>query len=81
MALDVMAFPKEAGRQVGVILPEALQEKIIIAWGPTSAALGLVAFLLLIPYAISRERHLGIAVTLKAKRARRQRGPQLLTRV
>jgi GPH family glycoside/pentoside/hexuronide:cation symporter len=69
VALDVMAFPKDAGKQVGVILPEALQEKIIIAWGPASAVLGLIAFLLLVPYGISRSRHDGITHALKAKRA------------
>ncbi|WP_293898277.1 MFS transporter [Phenylobacterium sp.] len=68
VALDVMRFPKEAGKQVGVILPEPLMDKIIIAWGPVAAALGLVALLLLIPYRISRVRHEDIATALKAKR-------------
>ena len=69
IALDLMRLPSGKGLKVGAVLPEALQDKILIAWGPASAALGLVALTLLVPYAISRARHDDITVALRAKRA------------
>ena len=69
VALDLLKFPKEAGRQVGVILPESLQSHLMIAWGPAAAVLGVIATLMLLPYAISRVRHDDIAARLKVKRA------------
>jgi len=68
-ALDAMAIPKEASKTVGIVLPEVLQSRIMIAWGPASAALGLIALLLLVPYAISRTRHDEITRALRSKRA------------
>lgn len=69
IALDVIQFPAEAGRHVGVILPEALLQKITIVWGPAAAAIAGISALMLAPYAISRKRHDEITVALKAKRA------------
>jgi glycoside/pentoside/hexuronide:cation symporter, GPH family len=69
VALDFLKFPKEAGRQVGVDLPEALQSHLMIAWGPAAAVLGVIATVMLLPYAITRARHDDIAARLKVKRA------------
>ena len=69
VALDLLKFPKEAGRQVGVVLPESLQSHLMIAWGPAAAVLGVIATLMLLPYAITRARHDDITARLRIKRA------------
>lgn len=69
IALDVLHFPKEAGRQINAVLPEDLLAGLAIAWGPASGFIALIATLMLIPYGITRARHDEIAVRLKAKRA------------
>jgi GPH family glycoside/pentoside/hexuronide:cation symporter len=69
IALDLIGFPKDVAKHVGAVLPSALQEKIIIAWGPAPAVFGLISFLLLVPYGINRVRHQRVTEALKAKRA------------
>ena len=69
VAIDLMRFPKVAGREVGAVLPEHLLAQLVIAWGPAAAVLGLGSVLLLLPYGITRRRHDDITARLKAKRA------------
>lgn len=70
VAIDILRFPKEAGRQVDAAVPEGVLRDLAFAWGPVPALMGVVAAALLIPYAISRARHEEIAAQLRAKRAR-----------
>lgn len=69
VALDLLHFPKDAGRHVGVVLPEEMQTQLIIAWGPAAAILAGISAAMLLPYAISRARHDDIAARLRLKRA------------
>ena len=69
VALDFLRFPKEAGRQVGVILPDSLQSHLMILWGPLPAILAIISALMLLPYVITRTHHEGIATAQKLKRA------------
>ena len=68
VALDLLRFPKDAGH-AGVILPEAMQERLILAWGPGAAVLGIIAIIVFAPYAITRRRHEQIATDLKTRRS------------
>ncbi|WP_293675911.1 MFS transporter [uncultured Phenylobacterium sp.] len=68
-ALDWMNFPQDAGRQINAVLPEHMLAQLILAWGPAAAVIGIVSLVMLLPYGITRERHVVIAATLKAKRA------------
>ncbi|MBU1377417.1 MAG: MFS transporter [Alphaproteobacteria bacterium] len=67
-ALDIIQFPKDAGRQVGLVLPQALQDKIIFAWGPFGALMVLASIAILAAYGISRRRHAEVAAALRLRR-------------
>ena len=68
-ALDLMAFPREAGAQVGATVSEDVIGKLILAWGFIPAALSTVGALVFASYAIGRVRQEEIATALKSKRA------------
>jgi GPH family glycoside/pentoside/hexuronide:cation symporter len=68
-ALDLMHFPREAGAQVGAVIPEDVIGKLILAWGFVPASLSVIGALIFLPYAITRARHAEIAAGLKVKRA------------
>lgn len=70
LALDILQFPKEAGRDIHAVLSEDVLAGLALAWGPISGLIAAVATAMLIPYAITRARHDEITVALKAKRAR-----------
>ena len=69
MALDVLRFPREAGRQVNAVVDESVLAGLVIAWGIVPAALCLIGAAVFWPYAISRKRQTEIAAALKVKRA------------
>lgn len=69
VALDLLRFPAEAGRQVGAVIPETVLSSLILAWGPLPAVMCIVGGLIFAPYAITRARHEEIAAALKLKRA------------
>lgn len=68
IAISLMAFPKDAGHQVGATLDEPLLKSLTFAWGPLAAVFGLLALLSLIPYRITRARHAEMTEQLTAKR-------------
>ena len=68
-ALDVIRFSKDAGRQVGLVLPEALQDRILFAWGPLGALMILASMTIVLAYGISRRRHAEVAAALRSRRA------------
>ena len=67
--LDFLHFPREAGRQIGAVVPEHVLSSLIVAWGPLPAVLCMVGAAIFLPYAITRSRQHDIAATLKLKRA------------
>lgn len=69
VALDMIHFPKEAGRQVHAVLPPDVLSGLAITFGPISGVIAIVASMMLIPYGISRARHVQIAQALSAARA------------
>ncbi|WP_337185441.1 MFS transporter [Phenylobacterium sp.] len=68
MALDLIGFPKDVGRQVGVVLPEPLLDRIVLAWGPGAAIFTLGSMVALAAYGITRRRHAEVAAALRARR-------------
>lgn len=69
LALDVIRFPRDAGRQVGLVLSETLQHRILFAWGPLGALMVLGSMAILAAYAISHRRHAEVTAILRARRA------------
>lgn len=67
-ALDLIRFPKDAGRQVGLVLSERLQDQIIFAWAPFGALMVLGSMGILAAYGISRRRHAEVAAALQMRR-------------
>jgi GPH family glycoside/pentoside/hexuronide:cation symporter len=68
-ALDALHFPKNAGTQVGAVVPEHVLRLLALAWGPLAAAFALAGTIALLPYAITRLKHHDIAGRVRAKRA------------
>ena len=68
MALDLIAFPKDIGRQVGVVLPVDVQQHLVIIWGPAAAVVAVASMVIFAGSNISRKRHAEIAASLKARR-------------
>jgi len=63
-ALDIIRVPKDAGREVGLVLPEALQDRVLFAWGPLGALMVLVSMTIVLTYGITRRRHAEVAAAL-----------------
>lgn len=68
-ALDLMHFPREAGRQVHAVVSEDVLRWLIFSWGPVPAILCVIGTLTFLPYAITRARQDVIAAALRIKRA------------
>jgi glycoside/pentoside/hexuronide:cation symporter, GPH family len=68
-ALDLLRFPREAGRQVNAVVSEDVLAGLAGAWGPLCAFLCLVGALFFLPYGISRARQAEIAAAIRKKRA------------
>lgn len=64
IALDLIQFPKDIGQSVSAALPEDMQFRLVMIWGPVPAVIALVSLLILASYTISRARHAGIAEAL-----------------
>ncbi|MCG9916922.1 MAG: MFS transporter [Phenylobacterium sp.] len=69
LALDALRFPREAGRAVGVELPADVLTRLLLAWGPGSALVALVAMVLFAPYAVGRLRQQEISTEIRRRRA------------
>lgn len=68
VALDVLNFPREAGRQVDAVLGEDVLSGLLLASGPLPAALAVVGALIFAPYAITRARHAAVLADLRFRR-------------
>ena len=69
LALDMLRFPREVGRQVGAVVSEDVLSHLVLAWGWIPAALVGLGALVFAPYAITRARQEVISTSLKVKRA------------
>lgn len=68
IALDLIRFPKDVGHQVGVVLPEDVQVRLVMIWGPAAAVVCTISLIILMAYGISRARHAEIATALQKVR-------------
>lgn len=68
-ALDLMNFPREAGKHVGAVVDPDVLRTLVLAWGPLPSAMCILGALIFMPYAITRARHDEITTALKLKRA------------
>ena len=64
VALDLIRFPHDVGRTVGVVLPGAVQFRLVVIWGPLAAVFAVVSLCILASYRINRARLHEIAVAL-----------------
>lgn len=69
LALDMLHFPREAGRQLHAAISEPILSSLVLAWAPLPALLGVIGLLIIFPYAITRDRHAEILADLRARRA------------
>ena len=68
LALDAIRFPKDVAGKVGIVLPEDVQVRLVLIWGPGAAVICVVALWVFRTYAISRRRHDEIAEALRGAR-------------
>jgi Na+/melibiose symporter-like transporter len=73
VALDLLHFPREAGRQVHAVVSEDVLSGLALWWGVLPALICVMGALALVPYAISRRRHAEIVEHIRAKRAQEAR--------
>lgn len=64
MALDLIQFPSSVGKTASAVLPEALQFRLVMIWGPVPAVIAVVSLTILASYGITRVRHEQIATAL-----------------
>ncbi len=64
VALDLIQFPSKAGQTGSGILPEVMQFRLVMIWGPVPAIIAIVSLVILASYGISRARHEQIALAL-----------------
>ncbi|MET0272762.1 MAG: MFS transporter [Phenylobacterium sp.] len=69
LALDILHFPREAGRQVHAVVSEDVLRGLVFAWAPVPMLLCLVGLAVFLPYSITRARQDVIAAALRIKRA------------
>jgi GPH family glycoside/pentoside/hexuronide:cation symporter len=68
LALDLIRFPKDVGQHVGLILPEAMQVRLVWIWGPGAAVVATISLLVFASYGITKRRHDEISAALQARR-------------
>jgi GPH family glycoside/pentoside/hexuronide:cation symporter len=69
LTLDILHFPKEAGRQVHAVIPADTLAGLVVGWGLFPAALCVVGAIVLAPYALGRARQSEVADAIRTKRA------------
>ena len=70
LALDLIGFPGHVDQAGAAALPESMQFRLVLIWGPVPAVIALVSLLILASYNITRVRHQEItsALTRRLKR-------------
>lgn len=69
LALDLLHFPREVGRQVHAAVDPNVLSHLALAWGWAPAALVGVGAVVFSPYAITRARHEEITAALRVRRS------------
>lgn len=64
IALDLIQFPRSVGQAASAILPETMQFRLVMIWGPVPAVIAILSLLILASYSITRTRHDEIARAL-----------------
>ncbi|MFN0045521.1 MAG: MFS transporter [Sphingorhabdus sp.] len=64
VALDIIRFPSGIGQAASATLPEAMQFRLVMIWGPVPAAIAIISLTILSAYGITRARHKQIAADL-----------------
>ena len=64
VALDLIRFPHSVPHGTGVVLPAAMQSRLVWIWGPVPAVIAIISLAILFSYSISRARHRVIAAAL-----------------
>ena len=68
LALDLIRFPKDIAQHPGIVLPEDVQVRLVLVWGPGAAVIAVVSMLILSTYGVTRAKHAVIAEALRVKR-------------
>ncbi len=64
VALDLIQFPSSAGQTASMVLPDAIQSRLVMIWGPVPAVIAIISLIILASYGITRARHAQIAQAL-----------------
>lgn len=64
VALDLIRFPSSAGQSASMVLPDAIQSRLVMIWGPVPAVIAIISLIILASYGITRARHAQIAQAL-----------------
>lgn len=64
VALDFIRFPSSAGQSASMVLPDAIQSRLVMIWGPVPAVIAIISLIILASYRITRARHAQIAEAL-----------------
>ncbi len=64
VALDFIRFPSSAGQSASMVLPDAIQSRLVMIWGPVPAVIAIISLIILASYGITRARHAQIAQAL-----------------
>ncbi len=64
VALDLIRFPRSVDHAASAVLPQAMQDRLVMIWGPVPAIIAIVSLMILFSYGITRARHRQIAAAL-----------------
>lgn len=67
-ALDLLHFPREAGRAVHAVIDPDVLSGLTAAWALVPALLSLAGVAVFLPYNLNRRRHQAIAADIRARR-------------
>lgn len=65
VALDLIRFPSDIGQKVGVVVPQDVQVRLVLVWGPIPAIIAVISMVIFASYGITRARHAAIAASLR----------------
>jgi GPH family glycoside/pentoside/hexuronide:cation symporter len=63
-ALDLINFPKMAQSADVAVLPDTVQSKLVLIWGPLPAIVAVASMVVFAAYSITRVRHREISTAL-----------------
>ncbi|WP_397396481.1 MFS transporter [Phenylobacterium sp.] len=75
VALDLIRFPRDIGQAAGAVLPNEVQARLVMVWGPIPAVIAVASMVIFASYGITRARHAAIAASLRARTSGAGPGP------